>query len=61
MKRVLAVLGGVVALGVHAVVIHHLSSRFAWPVLATVALVTLVVVKHTGVLGALHDRLRPRS
>ncbi len=59
--RALAVLGAVVLLGVHVVLLHHVSSHLAWPLLVTVPLGALVVARHTGLFAALHDRLRPRS
>jgi hypothetical protein len=61
LTRALAVLGAVVLLGAHIVLLHHFSSRLAWPLLVTVPLVGLVVARHTGLFAALHDRLRPRS
>lgn len=59
--RALGVLGVAFFVGAHLLVIHHLSSHLAWPLLVTVPLVALVVAKHTGLFTALHDRLRPRS
>lgn len=56
--RAVVAMGFVVLLGVHVVMLHHLASRAALPVVAVVGLGTLLVAKHLGLFAALHRRLR---
>jgi hypothetical protein len=60
--RALIAVGFVALLAVHIVMLHHLASRAAIPVVAAMGLGALVIAKHVGLFAAVHRRLRrPRA
>ena len=60
-SRAWVVVGILALVAVHVVAIHHFASHLALPIAATFGVVVLVIAKHAGVFGALHDRFRRRS
>jgi Na+/H+ antiporter NhaD/arsenite permease-like protein len=59
--RVPLAVGGAILISAHVVALHHVVSRLAIPAGATLFVLGMVVVKHTGVFTVLRGRFRRRS
>lgn len=57
-----AVMFGLVALvGLHVVGLHRVASIRSWPLVVTLPIVAVAVLKHAGLFAVLRARLRHRS